>query len=222
MTRPSDLSAAAIICQAAAVLLQYPDESMLRERVPVVAGALATLPDGPARSDLESLVSALERGEPRELAETYVSTFDRRKRNCLHMTWWTDGETRRRGEALAELKDRYRRGGVELAGSELPDYLPVVLEYTAVAAVADGLELLQHHRAGLELLRLSLEEAGSPYAAAVRAVCSLLPGPSPRDRAEARRLARTGPPVESVGLEPFGAGVGVGVGLPIVEGGGRR
>ena len=218
MSRAADVSAAALICQAAAVLLEYPDESLLGERLPVVVDAVTTLPDGPARSDLLSLTSALRRGDPRDLAEEYVKTFDRRKRCALHMTWWTDGEPRRRGEALAELKERYRSSGVELTGSELPDYLPVVLEYTATASVADGLELLQHHRAGLELLRLSLEEFDSPYAAAVRAVCTLLPGPSPRDRAEARRLARTGPPVESVGREPFGVGVSV----PLLEEGARR
>ena len=47
------------------------------------------------------------------LAEHYVATFDRRRRCCLYLTWWTDGETRRRGQSLATLKERYRRGGLE-------------------------------------------------------------------------------------------------------------
>ena len=59
---------------------------------------------------------------------------------------------------------------------------------------------------GLELLRLALLEAGTPYAAPVEAVCALLPGPSPADVAAAKALARTGPPREQVGLDlaPFG------------------
>jgi nitrate reductase delta subunit len=80
----------------------------------------------------------------------------------------------------------------------------VVLEYAATGDLVDGLALLQEHRAGVELLRLALRDAGSPYADVVSAVCALLPGPSPADRAAAERLARTGPPVESVGLEPYG------------------
>ena len=202
--------AAAVACQAASVLLQYPDEEV-RGRLPVVAAAVATLPPGPARAALDGFLGHLAGTPARELAEHYVATFDRRRRCCLYLTWWTDGETRRRGRSLAELKQRYRAAGLELGGAggagpggtELPDYLPVVLEYAATGDLADGLALLQEHRAGVELLRLALHGVGSPYAAVVEAVCALLPGPSPEDEAAARRLARTGPPEESVGLEPY-------------------
>lgn len=193
---------AEVVCQAAAVLLRYPDEDV-RDRIPLVAQAVAALPPGAARTALTAFLDHLAGTPPRDLAEHYVATFDRRRRCCLYLTWWTDGETRRRGQALATLKSRYRRSGLELGGNELPDYLPVVLEYTATGDLTDGLALLQEHRAGIELLRLALRDAGSPYAAMAEAVCALLPGPSPQDRAAAQRLARTGPPQESVGLEPF-------------------
>ena len=68
---------------------------------------------------------------------------------------------------------------------------------------ADVVALLQEHRAGVELLRLALRDARSPYADVVEAVCALLPGPSPHDRAAAQRLAQAGPPTETVGLEPY-------------------
>ena len=79
-------------------------------------------------------------------------------------------------------------------------------EFAATVDLAAGLELLQEHRAGLELLRLALLDAGTPYAAPVEAVCALLPGTSPADVAAAKALARTGPPREQVGLDlaPFG------------------
>ncbi|KUL22206.1 nitrate reductase molybdenum cofactor assembly chaperone [Streptomyces regalis] len=194
---------AAVVCQAAAILLQYPDEGV-RDRIPLVAEAVAGLPPGTPRSALTRFLDHLAATPPRDLAETYVATFDRRRRCCLYLTWWSDGETRRRGQALATLKARYRRHGLELGSNELPDFLPVVLEYTATGDLADGLALLQEHRAGIELLRLALRDAGSPHTAVVEAVCALLPGPSPQDRAAAQRLARTGPPQETVGLEPFG------------------
>ncbi len=206
MTRPRD---AAVICQAASILLQYPDE-VIRDRVPLVTAAVAVLPPGRSRAALSAFLAHLTHTPPRELAEHYVATFDRRRRCCLYLTWWTDGETRRRGQSLATLKERYRRGGLELCGSELPDYLPAALEYAATGDLADGLALLQDHRAGVELLRLALRDADSPYAGVVDAVCALLPGPSPADRVAAQRLARTGPPHETVGLEPYAVAPGGG------------
>ncbi|MBD0292097.1 MAG: nitrate reductase molybdenum cofactor assembly chaperone [Jiangellaceae bacterium] len=199
MTRERD---AAVVCQAASILLQYPDD-VVRARLPVVSAAVAALLPGKSRAALSAFLDHVRATPGRELAEHYVATFDRRRRCCMYLTWWTDGETRRRGQSLAVLKDRYRRGGLELGPDELPDYLPVVLEYAATGDLTDGLAVLQEHRAGVELLRLALQDAGSQYASVVEAVCALLPGPSPRDRAAAQRLAQTGPPTESVGLEPY-------------------
>ena len=78
-----------------------------------------------------------------------------------------------------------------------------MLEFAATADLEAGLDLLQQHRAGIELLRLALAGVGTPYVAPVEAVCALLPGPSPADRRAAEALARSGPPREDVGLEPF-------------------
>ncbi|MDI2125461.1 nitrate reductase molybdenum cofactor assembly chaperone [Yinghuangia seranimata] len=193
---------AAVVCQAASVLLDYPDERM-HGTLPVVAAAVAELPPGRARDALAGFLDHAGSVPPGALAEAYVATFDRRRRCCLYLTWWTDGDTRRRGAALAGLKARYRRAGLDPDHGELPDYLPLVLEYAATADLADGLALLQEHRAGLELLRLALVDAESPYHAVVEAVCTLLPGPSPRDRDAARQLARSGPPAETVGLDAY-------------------
>ncbi len=196
----------AVVLQAASVCLQYPDDDLLAT-LPTVRAAVDTLPGGRPRERLRWFLDTIAATAPRPAAEQYVQVFDSRRRCCLYLTWWTDGETRRRGAALAALKARYRAAGVEFDSSELPDFLPVVLEFAATADLAGGLALLQEHRAGIELLRLALIEAGTPYAAPVEAVCALLPGPSPADVAAAKALARTGPPQEQVGLElaPFGA-----------------
>lgn len=181
---------AAVVLQGASICLQYPDEEV-RGLFPVVGGAT---------SRLDGFLSWADEQSPTDLARHYVSIFDQRRRCCLYLTWWSDGETRRRGGALAELKARYRAAGVEFADGELPDFLPAVLEFAA-ADLVEGLALLQEHRAGLELLRLALGDAGTPYAFPVEAVCGLLPGPSPQDVAAAKALARSGPPREQVGLE---------------------
>ncbi|MHA6620701.1 nitrate reductase molybdenum cofactor assembly chaperone [Pseudonocardia sp. DLS-67] len=197
----------AIALQAASICLQYPDEPV-RQLHPLLRGAVDALPPGRPRDRLTAFLDHAALTPPGTLAEHYVAVFDRRRRCCLYLTWWSDGETRRRGGALAALKQRYRAAGVELAGGELPDFLPAVLEYAATTDLADGLALLQEHRAGVELLRLALVDAATPYAAPVEAVCALLPGPSPADVAAAKALARSGPPREEVGLEltPFPTG----------------
>lgn len=204
---------AAVVLQAVSVLLQYPSAER-RATWPTVRAAVAGLARGVLRDRLLVFLDAAEARDPRDLAEHYVAVFDRRRRCCPYLTWWSDGETRRRGASLAALKERYRAAGLEMQPGELPDYLPVVCEYAATADLADGLAVLAEHRAGVELFRLALADAGTPYAALAEAVCALLPGPSPRDRAEAQRLASAGPPVEHVGLEPFSGGP---LGVPPAE-----
>jgi nitrate reductase delta subunit len=193
----------AVVLQAASVLLQYPD-ARVRGALPAVRAALETLPRGLPPRRLLDLVGYLETTPPGELEERYVAVLDHKRKCCLYLTWWSDGETRRRGLSLARLKQLYRSRGVELLPEELPDYLPVVLEFAATADVELGLQILQEHRAGLELLRLALLEAGTDYVAALEAVCALLPGVSPSDEAAARALARSGPPGELVGLDGYG------------------
>jgi nitrate reductase molybdenum cofactor assembly chaperone NarJ/NarW len=200
----------AVVLQAASVCLRYPDGALLA-LMPVVRGAVDGLPPGRARERLGSFLGTVAATAPGRAAQHYVEVFDTRRRCCLYLTWWTDGETRRRGAALATLKARYRAAGAEFEDPELPDFLPAVLEFAATVDLAGGLELLQEHRPGIELLRLALLDAATPYAAPVEAVCALLPGASPADVAAAKALARIGPPREQVGLDlptftgaPFG------------------
>jgi|tagenome__1003787_1003787.scaffolds.fasta_scaffold20982491_4 nitrate reductase delta subunit len=192
-----------VVLQAASLLLQYPDETW-RARLPVVEQALRSLPHGAPRDGLLALVEHA-RQHPAALEAHYVEVFDRKRKCCLHLTWWTDGETRRRGLSLARLKALYRTNGFELRSGELPDYLPVVLEFAAQGDVTLGLQLLQEHRPAIELLRLALLDLGTPYASVLSGLCALLPGVSPADEAAAIALARNGPPGESVGLTPYGA-----------------
>ena len=191
-----------VVWQAAAVCLGYPDESTLA-RGPLVRRALAeTAP--PAAAQFTALLAAWSGTALPDLQAAYVDTFDLSGKRSLYLTYWTDGDTRRRGSSLATIKQRYRASGhlVHTHG-ELPDFLPLMLEYAARVDPVDGAALLQEHRAGLELLRLALVERRSPYAGVLAAVCATLPGTSPADRREVLARARSGPAVEQVGLEPY-------------------
>jgi nitrate reductase delta subunit len=112
-------------------------------------------------------------------------------------------DTRQRAIALLSFKEAYRTAGLELTDEELPDHLCVLLEFAATQDPETGLRLLLEHRAGLEVLRLALIDAGSPYAGALVAVCSTLPPLVGDERAAVARLAAQGPPDESVGVEPY-------------------
>lgn len=187
---------ARVVRQAASYLLAYPDQALL-DRVPLLRSALAEQ----QVTSLDAFLDHVEGTSLRELERQYVDVFDLSKRHALYLSYWTDGDTRRRGEVLARFKAAYRASGflVDTSG-ELPDFLPMVLEYAAVADPEGGEALLREYRPSLELLRIGLEEDGTPYAAVVAAVCATLPGASPKDRAAVQALVGP-PPTETVGLE---------------------
>jgi nitrate reductase delta subunit len=95
----------------------------------------------------------------------------------------------------------YRTAGFEPPVGELPDYLPMVLEFAAMSP--RGEQLLRGRRADVELLRKALHEAKTPYAEVLDAVCAYLPGLGRRELAVVRSRFEVGPPHEDVGLEPF-------------------
>lgn len=192
-----------VVHQVAAWCLGYPDAALL-ERLPVLHHALAEQPPSPPVDALRGFLEHLAAAPPAELVRDYVDVFDLSSKQALYLSYWTDGDTRRRGETLAAFKQRYRDAGMLVdTHGELPDYLPMVLEYAALADPRGGRELLQEYRASLELIRIALVERRSPYAAVLAAICATLPGVSPQDRASAMALARSGPPTETVGLEPL-------------------
>jgi nitrate reductase molybdenum cofactor assembly chaperone NarJ/NarW len=138
-----------------------------------------------------------------QLTVNYVEAFDMRRRACLYLTYYGHGDTRQRGVALLSFKQAYRAAGLELTDEELPDHLCVLLEFSATQDAEVGMRLLLEHRAGLEVLRLALIDAASPYAGALVAVCATLPPLVGDEREAVARLAAEGPPDESVGLEPY-------------------
>ena len=206
-----------VVYQVASWALDYPS-SQLVERLRLLADALAEQPAAPETAALSGLVDHLGATALQRLQNAYVDVFDLSRKHALYLSYWTDGDTRRRGEVLGRFKSAYRASGflVDTHG-ELPDYLPMVLEFAACADLDAGRELLQAYRPSLELLRIALQEKQSPYAGALVAVCATLPGESPATRAAVQAMVDAGgPPVESVGLEPYDPRL-----LPLQPAGGR-
>lgn len=182
-------------------LMSYPDQALLEE-LTWLRPAIEDLPRW-SRTDLADLLEYLVSADPTLLAAEYVATFDLRRRCCLFLTYFAYGDTRKRGVALLQFKQAYQQAGLTLLPDELPDHLCVVLEFAATSDLDAGRRLLLENRAGLELLRLSLADAGSPWAGALRAIAKSLPPLKGDDREAVARLAAEGPPGEDVGLEPF-------------------
>ena len=103
--------------------------------------------------------------------------------------------------SMLTFKTAYRAAGWQPSDDELPDYLPMVLDFAALAP--RGESLLRAHRADLELLRRALQQAATPYADVVAAVCAQLPRLGRREAGLVHSAWEAGPPREEVGLEPF-------------------
>ncbi len=184
-------------------LLRYPDEALIRD-LPLLRVAIAGLP-ARLRDQLEVVVSWLSQTPLLEAQACYVATFDLRRRYCLYLSYYLNGDTRRRGEALWRFQDACHQAGFRVRGGELPDYLPVLLELAASGGEREAVALIQEHRIGIELLYQALSEADSPYASLLNALRALLPAAIPGTGAKAARLVAEGPPAELVGLEPAAA-----------------
>ncbi|MFI5615494.1 nitrate reductase molybdenum cofactor assembly chaperone [Amycolatopsis sp. NPDC051903] len=183
-----------VLWQVASWCLQYPDAA-LRERLPLLREAVAELGENPVAVAFGQF---LDHARDRDLAAHYVDVFDSRPRRCLYLTWYTDGDTRRRGEALLRFKQTYRAHGVEPAGDELPDFLPTLLEFAATCpdtALPDAELLLAWSRPGVELLARNLARLDTPYAGLLAALLVTFP--------PALAPAAPQPGLELVGLDPY-------------------
>ncbi|MCW1822483.1 nitrate reductase molybdenum cofactor assembly chaperone [Mycolicibacterium conceptionense] len=188
-----------LVWQAASLLLSYPDDGHA-DRLQTAARLLDHV-TGEPRALLDETVAGLSLRPAMELAQEYVETFDLQKRCTMLLTYWTSGDTRNRGADMVEFTQTYRAAGVEIPKGEAPDHLPVVLEFAATVDPAAGRRLLAKYRVPIGVVAEALAERKSPYAPAVAAVDATLPPLAFLD--DVSRLMVSGPPAESVGLQPF-------------------
>jgi nitrate reductase delta subunit len=184
----------------ASLLLQYPTDALLSGLDQLDATAAGVSPRA-SRESFARFLGWLRATPPTEVAQHYVETFDLRRRCALYLTYFRYGDTRKRGMSMLAFKTAYRTAGFVPTDDELPDYLPMVLDFAALSG--RGESMLRAHRADLELLRRALEQAGTPYADVLDAVCAQLPRLGRRDVSLVERAWTDGPPKEDVGLEPF-------------------
>ena len=170
-----------IVFRALSALLSYPCEEM-RRALPEIADVIcaASIVAPAERRGLLDLIDELGRGDLLMAEERYVDLFDRGRALSLHLFEHLHGESRDRGEAMVELKQLYEKAGFELSARELPDYLPVVLEYLSCRDLAEAREMLADCAHILTTIGRSLVARRSRYAAVLQAMI-VIAGESPID-----------------------------------------
>jgi nitrate reductase molybdenum cofactor assembly chaperone len=145
-------------------LLEYPTLSFWNASGEIVA-AIETLVDLPEekREALRNFAEALFAHDLLDAQETYLNTFEKGRSRSLILFEHVYGESRMRGQAMAALCDEYRHVGLVFDARELPDYLPVYLEYLAVLPEALRAEKLTQIAPILAALKQELENIGSDY-----------------------------------------------------------
>jgi nitrate reductase delta subunit len=187
--------------RAFALLFDYPGEA-LQAHADEIAAELAGLgtPRAGAAGEAQALLRHLRDADLLELQAEYVDVFDRGRSTSLNLFEHVHGDARERGQAMVDLLQQYREVGLELSSRELPDYLPVYLEYCSMLEPQAALEGLGEIAPLLVNLAAALERRDSPWLAAAAALCELA-GQSDW-RAAARRAAEAAQDAQSRSPHP--------------------
>ncbi len=148
-----------------AALLHYPDERLQAHADDLVAALDdEALIKGERRAAVVAFIERLRGHELLELQAEYVETFDRGRARSLYLYEHVHGESRDRGQAMVELTQVYRAHGFEITATELPDYVPLFLEFLASLPLEEAITWLEDVGHILQLLHARLVERASPYA----------------------------------------------------------
>lgn len=149
------------------LLLQYP-ESPCRE-ISELRSIASELRFSPIQHHVHSFLDYLEHTPWEQLAQHYVAIFDFSEQSTMDLTSLICPDDRKRGQVLATLKGIYSQAGLTVDSGELPDYLPMILEFLSMADREASKEVLDIVRPGMEKLWQQLTQDGSPYAGVLEA-----------------------------------------------------
>ena len=160
--------------KALSLILSYPTRE-LQQAMPEISAVLAsdTRFTAAARRALRPLVEELGGRDIYDLEEQYVVLFDRSRTLSLNLFEHVHGESRDRGGAMVSLLETYRDGGFEPATTELPDHLPVLLEFLSTRPFAELQEILADAAHIFQALSERLDRRESPYCAVFAALLQL-------------------------------------------------
>ena len=144
------------------LLLQYPDERF-RRSLPLMGTSITQLPNSSARDKLVQFISYLQATPLLDLQENYTETFDLHPSTCLNLTYHLLGDGEKRGNVMACLQQIYHEAGYETITGELPDYLPLMLEFLSECPESHGAGLVWSSLGAIDKPAGTLKDSDNPY-----------------------------------------------------------
>jgi nitrate reductase delta subunit len=161
-----------LLLKAISGLLGYPDADWF-ERLASLEVLLGELPPMEAKQGLLRLIGELRSRPPLQLREEYTRVFDLNPSTCLQLSYHKWGDAKERAQALARLNQLYHDAGLAVSGSELPDYLPLVLEFLTVCPEESLSLVMDEYRDQFAVLATRLDTSGSVYAGLMRVLAEV-------------------------------------------------
>ena len=188
--------------KALSALLSYPTEALI-EAAPEFLTVLDAerLVPAPCRGAVDVLIEEIAIGDLYDLQERYGLLFDRSKTLALHLFEHVHGESRDRGQAMVDLKAMYEHAGLVIAANELPDYVPLLLEFLSTQPLAEARELLGQTAHILAALAERLGRRESNYKAVFDALVAIAVEAPRRDIVEELLKAPDTDPMDLVALD---------------------
>ncbi len=152
-----------LVIKIASHFLQYPDKTWV-DSVESLRNTIAEIRSDPARGVFAGFLLHLQNRQLLSWQEEYSRIFDLNPSTCLNLTYHKYGDQKERGPALAQLHQLYHSAGYETATGELPDYLPLVLEFLSICPEEDYAWVLREYQSQVEILAAKVKENGTPYA----------------------------------------------------------
>lgn len=146
------------------MLLSYPKQPLIDslDEIEQILKSEALLPKRSLKK-IFSFTKSLRQGDLYELQEDYVMLFDRGRAHCLHMFEHIHGESRDRGQAMVNLIESYAERGFYMSEGELPDYLPLFLEYLSCCPVDEAIEFIGDPINVIATIAIRLKKRDSLY-----------------------------------------------------------
>lgn len=157
--------------KALGLLLTYPEGSLYKasEELLSLLRDEAVLPEKSIRK-IEKFLTDQKSKDLLEVQEDYVETFDRGRAHCLHLFEHIHGESRDRGQAMVDLSETYATKGMYISGGELPDYLPLFMEYLSLCPFEEASSLLGEAIDVIAMIGAKLKKRQSPYSVIFEAI----------------------------------------------------
>ncbi|AFQ12672.1 TPA: nitrate reductase molybdenum cofactor assembly chaperone [Bacillus pacificus] len=150
-------------------LLSYPEFGW-REALTELQEEIAAIEQEDVKASLTTFIKQALHKTNDQLIDSYVYTFDFGKKTNMYLTYMNTGEQRERGIELLELKQHYKKSGFEVTDKELPDYLPLLLEFFTHANEQDSEPIMSKYKENIQTLHVQLKEADSMYEPILAAV----------------------------------------------------